>query len=233
MSINPIGETSAGVPQSSEVAPKQPSLDEVFSGILNDQSLQEEIRKTEEQQRREEEVKYNQPYLELGKEFYNSLTTGENSFTEPQKQYWNNALQLFQINIPGPNSAFVNELKPEEREKLYMEDLRRTFRTSKTLGEGWARSELPVRSRLRYILKGFGMAALEDGKVAASLLALDEGNWLDDQFEGPGLQKQITEKVAALTDPKAKVDAAMTWKKIQEAKAPPPAAASIQPPVTP
>ena len=80
------------------------------------------------------------------------------------------------------------------------------------------KDELEIGARMgKQFLYGFGNAALEARDINTALVILDKGGWLDDQYIGQSLQIEITEKVQTL-DPKAKVEAAMTWKKIQEAK---------------
>lgn len=194
------------------------SLDEVFNKILNDQALQEQVREAERQQQRELETERNRPFFELGKQCFNIVLKGEGSFTADTKDVWDQLNERYHMLWGHPNT--VTRKTIEGKTKHYLEDvIINKLRGMKSGDKTWQEVQ-PKPADLRAYLSGYGNEALQAGDISSALIAFNEGDWLEDEFEGQNLQKQIAEKVSILTDPKAKVAAAMTWKKIQEAKAP-------------
>lgn len=208
-----------GMGQSERTPP--PSLDELFKEILSDKSLQQQIKEAEEEQRRRLELEKNAPFIQAGRETYRIIGLEEDGFTEETQRTWDKLQKSYHLLLGDHPAVQASALHNyDNREAAYAGLLRDIIRVRGSFPDNvrWSRGK-DAPANLRFFLFGYGKQAIEKGNVKAALIALDEGNWLDDKVEGPELQRKIGEKAAALTDPKAKVDAAMTWKGIQEAKA--------------
>ncbi|OGE37909.1 hypothetical protein A3B45_01285 [Candidatus Daviesbacteria bacterium RIFCSPLOWO2_01_FULL_39_12] len=188
--------------------PEPSPLDEVFGGILNDESLQVQVKQAQEQQAREQEAEWGKPIRRIGSAYFAMLSHPDDVLPDDLKSIAGGLGSATAIYKPNKETGLL----PEKYKERYLEQI---------LGHAevfMKKDELEIGARMgKQFLYGFGNAALEARDINTALVILDKGGWLDDQYIGQSLQIEITEKVQTL-DPKAKVEAAMTWKKIQEAK---------------
>ena len=204
--------------------PTQP-LDEVFNGILNDQTLREQFQQHERKEQREAEEQEHEAEISLGSAIYTAFKDQNPNFFGAER-----AEDLDKLG-KEIGMSFGFRTTDFAMPKDYIDHIVTQYQIQSSPE---VRRVQPDNKVFKYLVYGFSTTALSDNDIASALIGFSGGSWLDDELEGPRLQKQIAEKVSTLTDPKAKVEAAMTWKKIQQAKAPNPAtAAPAQPPVGP
>lgn len=155
--------------------PEQPSLDDVFSGILNDQSLQQQVKEAEEKLKRAQEIETNKPFDVAGGDAFVISMDHSVPFSKEGKQGWEQLQDKYHLQIPHPNTI---RYATSNDAAVYVNAIQKIIEVKGISGyhnKGWSRIA-SAPADLRYFFKGFGMVALSRKNISAALLALDEGN---------------------------------------------------------
>lgn len=183
-------------------------LGALFDSILADTSLQELVEQAKKRQTRQEEKRSYEQYMELGQAVFEAIKGQDSTLLGNDER---ETLKKIGDAIKVPLQFRVWSTQSSQD---YVESVvTRFLNPGRNPYEQWDKS-------FRYMLYGFGSAALSQNDVGSAIIALSGGGWLEDDVEGAELKRKIAEKVPLL-DARSKIAAAMSWQKIQGFKAQP------------
>lgn len=197
------------------------SFNGTFANILENvrntsERLQERFKHddsiADKRETRQYEKGTNKVIIELGWEYFRQTVDKNILLSRGLEEQALRAEQVHRLLRPA-NYLAQFKIQPNNPSRDYYEEqVQKAFDLKGTERARYSTGELPPIPR--YFLFGYGLAALEAGLVDIALLALNDGNWLNDPFEGAGLQDSIIDKVQTL-GPASQVQAAETWEQIK------------------